>query len=310
MSFPPVLVAIPTYRRPESLRTLLDLLQRVKERHSMAILVLDNDPDGSASALSSHEAVVGGEILAVAGGLASVRNAALERAETRGVHCVAFLDDDMRPEQEWLRSMLNVQKRFAADLVVGAIHQPPGIDSLPHARAILRRFDGQKEGPTDQDITSGNLLVSMDFVRRSGIRFDTSLDSSGAEDTWFGRQARQHGAVVAYAPEAAAAEMNEASSVTPWRLARRSIANGRTLAALDRLAQTSPPRAWLMVRLVGAGAVTIPGAAVAALRGDRVTAWRHVFTLCRNVGRFLGPSTEKGPYRGLGRLQTGPARQQ
>lgn len=307
MSFPPVLVAIPTYRRPESLRDLLDLLQQVKENHVLSLLVLDNDPDGTAGALESHAAVADGEIVRVAGGMASIRNAALEWAESRNAHFLAFLDDDMRPGQDWLMSLLNVQKRFAADLVVGAIRQPPWVESLPQARAALSRLGGREEGPLDQDITSGNLLVSMAFVRQSGLRFDTSLDSCGAEDTWFGRQARQYGAVVAYAPEAVAVEMNEASSVTPWRLARRSIANGRTLTALDRLAQTSRPRSWILARVVGAGAIAIPGIAVAALRGDGAMAWRHVFTFCRNIGRFLGPSTQNGPYRGLGRVQTRPA---
>lgn len=297
-----VLIAIPTYRRPESLRLLLDRLTVPSRAEHVSILVLDNDPNGSAARVADHESLHGGgEIVGVSGGIASLRNAALETALSMGCSFLAYLDDDMRPLPDWLPSMLEVQRRFGADLVVGAIAQPESIADLPHVAAALKRLEGRGEGLLEQDITSGNLLVSMDFVRRSSIRFNTSLDSSGAEDTWFGREARQSGAVVAYAAGARAVEMNEASAVTPWRLARRSIANGRSLAALDELAQECQPRAILVARTVAAAGMLVAGGLAEVLRGDPAAAWRHLFTFCRNLGRLVGASRRSdAPYVGLG----------
>lgn len=298
-----VLLAIPTYRRPEATSRLLDALGRERYGQTVTILVLDNDPAGSARSLGAHPVVQasGGRAIGVTGGMGSVRNAALAAAAELECDFIAFIDDDMVPILGWLAALLEAQVKYHADLVVGSIQQPPELGRLPHVRAALARNLGRGAGPMRGDISSGNLLISRSFITRCDITFDEALDSSGAEDTWFGRQARVHGAVVAYAPAASTVEMNVASSVTPGKLFKRSVANGRSLAHLDLLAGKPLPLPARLARAVVVVPLAAAGSLTAIVRSDASAFWTEVFRLGRNVGRLAGPSASRtGPYDGLG----------
>ncbi|HLS32139.1 MAG TPA: glycosyltransferase, partial [Brevibacterium sp.] len=92
---PRVTIAIPSYRRPQQLRALLAALpERIAETADarVDVLVVDNDPAGSA-----EETTIGTDLdLRYARedtpGIAAVRNRVLD--ECRGSDLIAFIDDD------------------------------------------------------------------------------------------------------------------------------------------------------------------------------------------------------------------------
>src|SRR5688500_10522919 len=99
-----VSVCIATYRRPEGLTRVLRGLDTLTFRRSpepvLELLVIDNDPEGSArGVVESLRAGIRWPIRyehEPKRGLSNVRNAAMASARQRSV-LVAFIDDDEEP---------------------------------------------------------------------------------------------------------------------------------------------------------------------------------------------------------------------
>src|SRR5690625_1648309 len=78
-----VVVAVITFQRPDSLRALLDSLDTVKTDANWRILVVDNDPSGSARAIVSDVAPHADYAVEPRPGIAAARNRCLDlMAET------------------------------------------------------------------------------------------------------------------------------------------------------------------------------------------------------------------------------------
>jgi succinoglycan biosynthesis protein ExoM len=123
---PRVAVCIGTFRRPEGLRRLLQALDALRferlPRPDLVIVVVDNDPAGSARAVCDSIAptvryTIRYEIEATPG-ISHVRNRAARLARDQA-DLVAYLDDDEVPEPRWLEELLVVQQAHAADVVAG-----------------------------------------------------------------------------------------------------------------------------------------------------------------------------------------------
>lgn len=311
---PTYLVGVPTYRRPESARRLLDaLVGQLETVPSAAVLLIDNDPSRSAAGLAGHPVLQhdgGGYRHEPTPGLATVRNAALRAALAAGATFLVFIDDDEVPETGWLAALAQTQSDHEADVVAGPVRQLPQARRRPAVRALLDREE-HPQGRFDGDIGAGNALVRMDFVRRHSLSFDPSLNHSGGEDTLFFREARLAGAVVAWAADAVALEHNDPERLTLPALVRRTYRQGRTEHRISartgdvrrlpvRLSHFSAAGPWITLRIV-----------TAALRGHQEDAWRQIFRLCFHAGRLRGAGAEEvfGQY-GIGSpgLPTGARR--
>jgi glycosyltransferase involved in cell wall biosynthesis len=105
------------------------------------VVVVDNAPDGTALRLCSAYR----EKMAVPlhfaeepeRGISMARNRALALAMGLGADRVAFLDDDDLPEPDWLRRLLEHQRRSDADLVFGLASPAEGAE-IPY---LLRELD-------------------------------------------------------------------------------------------------------------------------------------------------------------------------
>jgi glycosyltransferase involved in cell wall biosynthesis len=142
MSAPDVSVCICTYNRRDSLLEVLRSLTRmdVPEHASFEVLVIDNNSaDGTADAVRDpawrtlplryvHEARQG---------LSTARNAAV--AEARG-RVIAFLDDDVTVERDWLEKLVAA---FGAGPAPAAVGGPAILDSdLRRPSWWHEEFDG------------------------------------------------------------------------------------------------------------------------------------------------------------------------
>ena len=184
-----VCILVPTLRRPESLdRALRSLFHqtgvadRVRE-----IMVVDNDPLGSAAAMVEGLRALSPWPLiyrhAANPGVATVRNAGL--AETHAP-LIAFLDDDQVAGPTWLAGMLDAQTSTGADVVFCQTrgHAP---DAEPWLRPYLERFFG-REGPDRTGLIDyptygcGNSLMVRQTALPGKAPFDPAFDQAGGED--------------------------------------------------------------------------------------------------------------------------------
>ena len=122
-----VAVCACTFRRPEGLAALLDGLrgQRFERIAAPEVLVLIVDNEGSSRSQAICEAAasrgLGVRYLAeTRRGISFARNRGLD-AVPEDVDFIAMIDDDERPEPDWLEELLLAQAATGADVVQGRV---------------------------------------------------------------------------------------------------------------------------------------------------------------------------------------------
>jgi succinoglycan biosynthesis protein ExoM len=288
-----VSLCVCTYRRPVGLRRLLDAVARIHTARvrRLEIVIVDNDPDGSARA--TVDSIDGMPFILryvnePRRGISFARNRAVAEADPSS-DWIAFLDDDEEPEPAWLDELLRVQAEHGADVVAGPV--PPKFES-PAPRWVLRgRFHEPPRHATGTLLPyadTGNVLVRASLFREFPAPFAPSLALAGGEDThFFLRVARARHRIV-WADDAVAWEWVPPSRVRlPWLL-RRAFRRGNTWALLEReLEPGLRIRARRILRgggRIARGAVLLP---VAAVRGRHavVDALRGI---CFGAGSLAG----------------------
>lgn len=255
-----IAVAIPTYRRPERLETLLAVLAQrfaeLREGDSAEVFVIDNDPDLSAQDVTAAPSP--GIRVTYAPeptpGIAAARQHALD--VTAGFDLLAFIDDDELPRPNWLRALVDTWRRTGAAAVAGHVHTefPAGTDPWVLASGLFVR-PLRADGESLPAAGAGNLLLDLPWIRRAEIAFDTSLGLSGGEDTLFTRAiVRAGGSVVACPGSVAEDSLDEERATRRFALARaRHHGQMQTVIEL-RLARTTAARAISRVRNLMKGA--------------------------------------------------------
>src|SRR4051794_34627843 len=105
---PEVVVAIPTFRRPQGLEKLLRALAQLDTTASVSVLVADNDAGGREGQAVCERMKSGYRwplecIVVEQRGIAQNRNALVERAlQYPRMDFIAMLDDDEWPVARWL----------------------------------------------------------------------------------------------------------------------------------------------------------------------------------------------------------------
>jgi succinoglycan biosynthesis protein ExoM len=278
-----VSLCVCTYRRPVGLRRLLDAVARARmERvERLEIVIVDNDPDGSARATVDAIETMPFILRYVhepRRGISFARNRAVAEAAPDS-DWIAFLDDDEEPEPGWLDELLRVQAAHGADVVAGPV--PPRFEVAAPRWVLRGRFHEPPRHATGTVLPyadTGNVLVRASLFRDFPAPFAPSLALAGGEDTHFFLRVARAGHRIVWADEAVAWEWVPPSRVRlPWLL-RRAFRRGNTWALLER--ELDPGlriRARRIVRGAGRiarGAVLLPigmmrgrHAVVDALRG-------------------------------------------
>ena len=289
-----VTVGVPTYRRPDVLRALLPLLlDQVREvstagsRFRADVLVVDNDPDRSA--VDVVAAVPGIRYVAEpTPGIAAVRNRALDEAADARV--LAFIDDDERPADGWLAHLLGTWADTGAAAVSGRVLAEYAGEPDPWIRA--GEFFVRRRMATGTEIDAaacGNLLLDLDQVRASGVRFDASLGLSGGEDTLFSRRLALAGGRMVWCDESAAVDQVPAARMTRAWVRIRACSHGNSTVLVD-LRLATGARSRLVARARGAvkGVLCIAGGAVRWGWGLAGRSLRHQARGARYVVRGVG----------------------
>lgn len=268
-------VVIPTFRRLSYLPDLFAALATQMEGLSAEVVLVDNDPAGSAAAFPLppfaryvHEPDPG---------VANARNRGV--AEVRGSHIV-FLDDDELPGPGWLRAFA-LCAASGAEAAFGPIDAdfdapPPSDLRAPLERVFSRAIDS----PDGSDISalraylgSGNSMFARTVLARITPPFDPAFNGGG-EDVWLLRQlVDDHGVRLVWCAGARVRERVPASRSTTAFLRRRRFRDGQLRCIVE-----TGTGGWRRIARVGfwmaAGAAQMGIGGVAALLTRPVSA-RH-----------------------------------
>ncbi|MBM7806996.1 glycosyltransferase involved in cell wall biosynthesis [Geodermatophilus bullaregiensis] len=301
-------VAVTTYRRPrdleELLPSLIDQLREVRDRFRVpvrgGIVVVDNDPERSAQevvrAISAQHLERTGIGLRYEvepePGIAAARNRALASAEESRI--LVFIDDDERPEPEWLMRLLETWVSSRAAAVAGPVL--PQYLTQPHPWVLAGDFYVTRRLQTGVDIGvagGGNLLLDLADVRQQGIRFDEAVGLAGGEDNLFTTRLGRAGARMIWCAEARVMERVPPERTTLQWVLQRSWSDGNVEARTAlRLAPRSGERLVQRLRGLWRGFLRVTAGLARAVLGAVLLSPRHqargTRTLLRGAGMVAG----------------------
>ena len=238
-----------TYHRPEGLRRLLHRLEQLEVPHGnhMFVVIVDNDPEGSARELvesvaedTSWDVLYENELER---GISAARNAAVRSGLNAGADAIVFIDDDEWPDADWLAEFIATQHATGADIVTGPV-LPVFDEPAPHW-VLAGGFFDRPRFPHNSTIpyatTSSVLMMSSCFDGRP-VPFDPDFGLSGGSDTHLFAELSDAGCVMAWSDRAIVYEAIPASRVEASWLVRREYRRGQTLSRSLRRRNSSGAR--------------------------------------------------------------------
>ncbi len=205
-----VCVVIPTFRRVGRLQAAVRSVfaQAGIEEIQPDIVVVDNDPEGSAlapaRALASEapDAVNMIVIHCPEPGVANARNAAIAAVRSP---LVAFLDDDQTACPDWLGKLLQAHDTWNAAVTFGPVDTalPAGVS---RHRAYFENFFARTPDHEDGLISTyygcGNALLDLEQLPAQRPLFDARMNEVGGEDDVLFARAEAAGCRFAWAGSA------------------------------------------------------------------------------------------------------------
>jgi glycosyltransferase involved in cell wall biosynthesis len=298
---PNIAVSVCTYSRNDGLAALLGSLDRQRFRQlgdsEICLIVVDNSREAGAAELCAgwrgrfpihfvHEPRKG---------LAAARNACLDAAHEIGATHIAFIDDDEMASPSWLEALFHRMEKAAAEAVLGPV--APVFEAPPPAWLPVEAF--QKRAPLRNGFASEgytcNAFLSMEAVKRFGLRFDQRFNETGGEDTALFGQLIARGGLIAWAEDALVYEVVPRCRMRAawlWRRWYRTGTNEVHLRARGRISLASRALcAGRGVARLGYGAVRIAYALGAQswrcperLVASCYTAWRGAGFIAAALG--------------------------
>ena len=265
-----VSVIIPTYRRPDGLRRAVESVI-AQVRRPDEVVIVDNDPDGSAAGIAANmKAVAGFPVIYVhepRPGVSNARNAGFAAATGR---FIAFLDDDEIAGPDWLDALMETARTLQATVVFGPLRgEALDADGLRGdlARRLYSRTGPQADEILDKPYGCGSSLIDRAAFDLPDAPFDPRMNASGGEDDVFFAGLARQGARFAWSAAAQGVETVDAAR-TRWRylLARAfAFGQGATQSCRHGDRVSWPGIAFWMGVGLGQMAVFGPLAALAAL---------------------------------------------
>lgn len=248
-----IVVAALTYRRPDTLRRLLDALAALElPAADVRFVIVDNDAAASARAtVDACTPRFAGRLHYVVEprpGIPAARNRALHEAAAGGAAVLCFTDDDAYPQPSWLRELLACRAATGAVLVLGPVRlvAPRGLRGwrrvfaaslVARARFIARYAATQARRGRIVTSATSNWLGDVRWIEAHGLRFDEARAAGGGEDTAFFDAVGALGGRRAWCEHAVVNEGLPPDRVSVAYQYRRARANGINSAQLGRSAR-------------------------------------------------------------------------
>lgn len=227
-------VCIATYRRPERLSKLLTDLAR-QETLPEQVVVVDNDATGSArDVVERHRAE--NSRFRIDYDIQPERNIALTRNRSVAMaqgDWLAFVDDDERAPEAWLRQLQEAAAQHQADGILG-----PVVAHVPaEAPAWIRRgrfYDFARMASGGQvplnHMRFGNVLLRAAPVRAQAGPFDPNYGLTTGEDADLLIRMVGAGARIIWCDEAVVYEPVEPARLSLRWLLQRALSGGQEFA--------------------------------------------------------------------------------
>lgn len=280
-------ICICTFRRPALLGELLAAIGRQdRDGFRTELVVVDNDPAGSAAAVLLHWQ----KHLPIPLQSHHEPTPNIARARNRAVHAargewLLFIDDDEQPDPDWIRAMMQTQHRYDADAVFAPVVPRYRDDTPAWIRAgdfFNRRRFTTGTAITTSDARTGNVLIRRSTLLALPGPFDAAFGRTGAEDTMLFRDLTQRGVRFIWCDEAIVREEVPADRANLRWLLRRSYRVGQTyvlseiirLAGVRRFARAAQLGVRALLQLVIAAGTTLmvlPFSRITAIRWLRIT---------------------------------------
>ena len=293
-----VVVGLATFRRPVELGRLLTALSKITyDLSDLVVIVVDNDPEGSAfQVVEAARIGCGFEIryeIEASPGIAPARNRVVSIAAD--ARYLAFIDDDETPEPGWLRELLSVRARFGADIVAGPVLAEMPVSSP--AWLVQGGFFDRKRPVTGSEVLwnarTGNVLVDLRSTAVLGRLFEPEFNFIGCEDTHMFLRANRAGLKLVWADEAVCMEPVPAGRARPSWILKRALRGGTSASicevslAMGRC-QRGTARLNRLVRgvaHVGLGSFRL---VISGARLDRTSSLSWARRVCTGAGMVLG----------------------
>lgn len=238
-----VAVGLPTCNRPRSLRRALDsltTLQPPQGAHLLFIVVNNGEPstetDTAVAGFAERTPWPVCYTRETVRGISHARNKILDSALESGARYLLGLDDDEVASPDWAGKMICGMRANHLDLAGGPMRrvaEPSLTLSRSQAwvlEAILEQTEqtrirqetrARKAAPITAIYTC-NFGLDLDFVRRTGIRYDPAFALSGGEDTDFARRLVQLNGSTGWIEDAHLTEVLPAVRLTKAYIVRRN----------------------------------------------------------------------------------------
>jgi succinoglycan biosynthesis protein ExoM len=229
-----VSVCIPTYRRNELLRALLEDLA-CQERAPEEVIVVDNDAAGGARATVEGFRSTGppfglGYDVQPERNIAMTRNRSVELATG---DWLAFVDDDERAPPQWLRLLLETAEAHGADGVLAPV-VPVVPEGAPDWIRRGRFYDSARHKTGVRVplncMRFGNVLLRGGLVRSLQPPFNPIFGLGAGEDTDLLVRLSLGGASILWCDEAAVTEPIVSKKLSLRWLLVRAAAGGQDFA--------------------------------------------------------------------------------
>jgi glycosyltransferase involved in cell wall biosynthesis len=228
--WPAVSLCIPTFRRPDGLRTLLSHVAALTYSGPLSVVVVDNDGEQRAGDSVVREMQPGfpfpllGVVESRPGQTYAYNTGFAAAARRPATDYVAVLDDDEFPAPDWLSEMIKTAVRYEADITGGPVF--PVFEDPDHwlAKSGLYAPRRYATGPVDMIYGAGSMVIRRDVLERYlDEPFSHAFAFTGGSDLDFFFRCRRDGRSFAWADEAHVFETTPRSrTTTRWLLWRYS----------------------------------------------------------------------------------------
>jgi succinoglycan biosynthesis protein ExoM len=232
-----IAVCVATLNRPRLLANLLGGLSELRfdqiAEPAITVIVIDNDPTGSAEFVVRANMTRWPVVYCVEPkrGIAQARNRGLDHAGD--AEFVAFIDDDERPDPDWLEELLLMQAQLNADVTAGPVF-PHFLGGVP-AWVIRGGFFDPIRHSDGEVITwcaTNNALVRRNVFEKVA-RFDEQFELSGADDLHFFVRVFETGHTIVWATGAIVRETVARDRANVHWLLRRAYRGGNCHAIVE-----------------------------------------------------------------------------
>lgn len=241
-----IAVIIITYRRHQGLLKLLTMLEQQQHDSTRPVrltaIIVDNDSAGSAEVnvepFKRSSSLSVRYVLEPTQGIPIARNAGIA-ALPDDTEFFCFIDDDEWPGPTWVDELLKTQRATHADCVLGAV-----IPVYPEAASpwlVKSKIFDSWQFPDHtwlKAAASNNVLISADFIRRTGLQFEKRMRMTGGSDYLFFKQAVALGMRIVWSASAPVYEDVPKSRMTLHWISQRQYRLGNTFSVSERIAGT------------------------------------------------------------------------